>query len=357
MADVLHDDGLDARLGDLSVFSLTTMEDPSTDPTRTTERTVVRGLEIFRAGSFRDSSGVQRDWTIPELWSLADNFHLLKSRQFPNVPVRTDHSQSVLSVVGYIDNITVVSDRLVADVEFTEPEHHAKFNRGTYRARSVEIGKYEDNDGVSHWPVVLGLAFVDIPAVEGLHRGSQAVRCFAYQEETPVPEGPKEPTFTFRIGGQETTDFGKVQAHVTALEDENGTLKNEVQTLTGRNEALETFAKEQTKNTRHNFVSSLAEAKKIAATQIAALQSVVEGMSDEQFEAFQKAYEGAPALGILGDHSAGATSNPEGEPKPGDDELKVVEETIAMHRRAGMTDDEVERTPTYRKYVALTGQK
>lgn len=344
----IHDDSLAGnQLSKLALFSLTTIDEKP----ELGSRRVVRGLEIFRAGTFKDSKGEQRTWTVDDLQDMADNFAKLRSSgTFPNVPVRTDHSASVASLVGYIENVTVVGDRLVADVEFTEPDHFAKFDRGTYRSRSIELGSYEDNTGSKHWPVVLGLAFVDIPAVEGLHRSPVAVATFRYDDKEGVVPDKDDPkaTFTFRLRGQDETDFAKVQAHVAALE-------GEVDGLKARNEALETFAAEQTKSNRHNFVTSLAEAKKIAATQIDALKALVEGMNDEQFEAFTKAYEGAPAISMLGNHAEGV-SNPTGEPAE-NDEAAVLAETIAMHRRAGMSDDELAKTSSYRKLAALNGAK
>lgn len=347
----LHDESLsNGKLRDLAVFAtMTTEAKPDLG-----NRRVVRGLEIFRAGKFKDSRGVQREWEMQDLHIMADNFATLRSSgTFPNVPVRTDHSTSVSSIVGYIEALTVVGDRLVADVEFTEPDHFAKFDRGTYRSRSIEIAKYESNDGNEFWPTVMGLAFVDIPAIEGLHRKSGSVGLFQYAEgekEPVVPEkiDPPQP-FTFRIGGQEETDYGKVQAHLATIEGENAALKT-------RNETLETFAKEQKVAGRHTFVTSLAADKKVAATQLDAMKVLVETMTDEQFEAFVKAYEGAPVMSLLGNHAEG-TSNPAGEPLEELNERQVAEEIVAMHRRANMSEDEIAKTASYRKLTALNGQK
>lgn len=317
--------------------------------------TVVRAVEVFKAGSFKDSMGDERTWTVDQLAMMVSNFNLLRDTdRFPNVPIRRDHSWSMDGVIGWFEGLAVSGDRLVADLEFTEPEDFEKFERGTYRSRSIEIGAYEDNDGVMYWPVVMGLAFVDIPAVEGLHRAAkQRVASYSLQrtKEPTVPDTKpdEQKLFVFSLNGQDTTDYAAVSKHLKKLEGDNETLK-------ARNETLETFAKEQTKANRHNFVTGLAESRRIAATQIDGLKTLVETMSDEQWDGFKAAYENAPKMTLLEDH-AGATgnNNADGEGATGSDEVSILEETIAMHRRAGLSDEQIARTPTHKRLLALKG--
>ena len=130
----------------------------------------VIGLRIFRAGSFADSAGVRRRYTRADLSKMADNYNLLKEKDIlPHVPVREDHTRSIKSVVGYFTAVRVEGNFLVADIEFTEAPAVAKYTSGTYRARSAEVGEYTDNDGNEYSPCILGVAFCDIPAVEGLY--------------------------------------------------------------------------------------------------------------------------------------------------------------------------------------------
>lgn len=297
--------------------------------------------------------GDERTWTVEQLAMMASNFELLRSSdRFPNVPLRRDHSWSIEGVIGYIDGLRVNGSKLIADLEFTEPEDLAKFQRGTYRSRSVEIGAYEDNDGVTYWPVVMGLAFVDIPAVEGLHRAAnRQVASYSLQKiskEPAVPD-PVPETFKFTLGGVETADYAAVAAHMKKIEADNST-------LTARNTQLETFAAEQTKANRHNFVTALAESRKVAATQVDGLKALVESLTDEQWEAFKTSYEHAPAQTLLSNHADGV-SNPQGEtnPDPVAEERELLEETVAMHRRAGLSDEAIARTPTHKRLLALKG--
>ncbi len=320
------------------------------------------------------------------------NFRMLRERGlFPNVPVRADHSWSVNSLVGYFADLRVENNHLVADLEITEPEALERWNRGTYRARSLEVGMYETNDESVFWPVVMGVAFVDIPAVEGLYRqqASPEAHVFAtHMEETLVgtkqpaaPEDPTNPTVqptdpptqpgttteaeskppvvpdpaegrsegaeteqarqpvthggrsatTFRVAGQPVSDFAAVQAHIDALEH---------------------FQRETRDENRRMFVRHLVADHKIAATQGESLTAHALSLDDTQWTAFTAVYENAPSLRLFGEFGNGVT-NPSGEPPSNADEAAVLEETVAMHRRSGMTDEQVKQTPSYSKLEAL----
>ena len=104
---------------------------------------------------------------------MVANFETLRERGLlVDVPVREDHTQTIGNVKGYFTAMRTDGDFLYADIEFTEPDGAEKYNRGTYRGRSIEIGTYETNgaDPEEFAPAVMGLAFVDIGAVEGLYR-------------------------------------------------------------------------------------------------------------------------------------------------------------------------------------------
>lgn len=141
----------------------------------------VKGLRIFKtAKGLKDSRGKARDWSREDLEQMVANFALLREGNIlPNVPVRENHSRDVRQVGGYISGLRVSTAPdgsghffLEADLDFTEPEVQARYERGTYRNRSIEIGAYETNNGEVYFPVVLGLAFCDIPAVEGLYEAA-----------------------------------------------------------------------------------------------------------------------------------------------------------------------------------------
>lgn len=134
---------------------------------------VLRGIRIFKSGTFKDSLGIERTWTDDHLNKMVVNFNTLRRLgAFVDVPVRANHTGDVRDVVGYFSGMYIDPEDhqfLAADIEFTEPDAISKWNRGTFRSRSSEIGMYETNDGTTYFPTVVGLAFVDIGAVEGLH--------------------------------------------------------------------------------------------------------------------------------------------------------------------------------------------
>lgn len=320
---------------------------------------LVRNLPVFRAGTFADSSGSIETWEVADLQEMVDNFTGLKD-VFPNVPVRLDHSRSVQAIVGYLDGLRVDGDLLLADFTFTEPEAANRWERGTYRSRSSEIGYFETNEGEGHWPVFQGFAFVDIPAVEGLYAKSSAPNTNFFTEapmstettevEEPVTETVATTTsntidFTkpleaakFTINGVETSDPAEVQAHI---------------------ERMETFAREQTESARKNFAAKLVEDRKLTAPQEEAMADFALSLNDEQFSKLESVFSAAAVLPILEDHSAGAVTNPEGEPVTTqlDQEIADAEDVVRMHERAGLTEEQVKETSSYQKLEALRAER
>lgn len=360
----------------------------------------IDGLRIFKSGTFKDSMGFQRTWEVEHLEQMIFNYNMLRDRGlFPNVPVRTDHSASIDRVVGYIESLRRDGNFLVADLEITEPDAYDKWKRGTFRSRSLEVGAYETNDESMYWPVVMGLAFVDIPAVEGLHSKNKesdklAMSFSQYMQdehkETSVAEDATNQDKT--DGGEQQTDGGEKQTQTTPptapaqtetqpappapvtpgepqiQEGDNqgegqhraGSFSFRVngQTITDFGavqrhiEALEGFQRESIKTARQDFVKGLATDNKIAATQLDSLTELAVGMSDEQFNAFKVSYESAPQSSLLASHgNTGGGTPPAGS--PADEERQILEEQVAMHRRSGMSEDKLQKTDSYRRLQEL----
>lgn len=343
---------------------------------------IVKDVPVFKAGTFRDSWGDQHTWTAEHLQQMVDNFDLLRLRDiFPDVPVRQDHSSSIDRVMGYFHALRTDGSLLIADLHVTEPTSLDKLARGTYRSRSLEVGMFVANDESAYWPVVFGVAYVDIPAVEGLHSKPNAqISYFSYAAEenpmsgaagtapanatTPVPGvtinlnqpndlAPAKPAVsehaapaapapvapapapgaTFRINGVETTDFAKAQAHI---------------------DTLEAFAKGTVEAGRKNFVSKLAAENKITATQKPDLEAFALGLSDDQYAAWCKTFDGAPAAALLSQHGNATTGGaPAGEIDPKEDRKSVLNETIKMHERAGMKPEQIKKTSAYQELQTL----
>lgn len=351
---------LDAKPGEIRVFSASVTGVDGHRFEKNEDGTVkVFDLEIFKVGTFRDSMGDQATWTQTHLEQMVFHFGLLRDNGvFPNVPFRSDHSYSVDKIVGYIDALRAVNGKLVADITLTEPVAFDKFQRTTYRSRSLELGMYVTNDEEAYYPVVMGCAFVDIPAVEGLHRNGVPVRSYSFvsssttPKELAVPDKKDDATPTphvFRVLGTDVTDYAQVQAFMDALVTENTGLKAQVA-------AADDFAKGVRDTERKAFVAGLAKDGKIAQPQVASLEALAVGLSDEQFSAFKAGYEAAPVLRMLSKHVD--VTNPGGEDdKGGTDRIATLEAIVAQHRMAGMSDTDVQKTASYRELVELKAAK
>lgn len=301
-------------------------------PVVNTEGHLIPGLRVFKTGTFKNSAGEEKTWSRADLEKMVQNFNSLRSGgQLPNVPVRADHSWSIAAVVGYINSLSIGQDDvLLADVELTEPDAVDKWNRKTFRSRSLEVGEYEANDGTKFHPVVLGLAFVDLPAVEGLY--SSANRGERYEhKETGVPETfrPENQPHTFRINGLDSVDPAAVQAHI---------------------DTLETFQRDTVTVTREAFVAKLAAENKITAGQVESFTKHVGSLTPDQYEEFTKAWESAAPSHVLGEHGTQPTPKPNtGAP----DEVTNLKKTVDMHRKSGLSQEDIEKTPTWKRLTAL----
>ena len=363
------------EIGANSLFNITERRDNGT--------ALITGTPIFRTGTFRDSLGIQHTWMPEHLEQMVFHYNLLRGNLvLPNVPFRADHSSSVRNIVGYIQNLKFEGGLLLADWEVVDPEALVQIDNGKYRARSAEVGLYETNDEAFYWPVLMGCAFVDLPAVEGLY--AQADRQFTalYEKEntsvtapatppsntppsttapaappaqppatpsTPATGAPAAPPaatpeatpaaqhgqpagVTLFVNGQATNDVVAVQQHITTLE---------------------TFRSEAVKGAKEAFVKALVSGNKLPAPQLDAQIAFVHTLNDEQYDAFRKSWEGAPASPVFAAHGVTVT-NPGGDAPTGPTEIEQLEDIIAMHRRTGiMTEEQIAKTPTFQKLTAL----
>jgi hypothetical protein len=376
-----------------SVFSTANAVEGLNSYTGVDGKFVVEGMPVFKAGTFKDSMGYQQTWEPEHLEQMVFNFNMLRDRgTLPNVPVRDGHRSFLGSggqVMGWITKLThdQATGRLLADYEITEPDAAAKIQRGTYRARSAEIGMYETNDEATYWPVFMGFAFVDIPAVEGLYNReikdgeyvlfTQHTKENAVPEKQPTPAAPAAPvtepegteppaaaefeappaaeppaaeppaepegsgehaapapgTVTFSVNGQPTNDFAAVQRHITALE---------------------TAATESRDQGRRDYVAGLASGHKITQPQVDGLTTVALGLDDEAFAAFRAAYDAAPKQPVLAAHAGSTSTGTIGATaEESDDEIAVLRETIAQHQRAGVPEAQLSKMPSFIRLQAL----
>lgn len=166
----------------------------------------LRGIDLLKAGTFKGLGIADED-----LDAIVAHFRDLRDRGIFLPPFRLDHSWSVLSVIGWIEDLDVVRRedgtdgqgkaflrgdvRVTGSVDYTPEQIVAAIRSGSLRNRSSELGAYVTNAGVEFPLVLYGCAFVDIPAVEGLApvelsrvRLSRPHELVNLTEGNPVPE-------------------------------------------------------------------------------------------------------------------------------------------------------------------------
>lgn len=371
---------------------------------------VVQGLRIFRTGTFTDFFGNEATWEDHHLDLMVAHFTLLRdSGALPHIPVRIDHGWSMEDVIGYLDSVYRDPEDpqfLAGDIEFTEPEAYERYKRGTYRNRSIEIGPYETNAGATYFPVVRGLAFVDLPAVEGLHSKNKKDGLTSFhvmtdkKEESSVdmndPGWPAAAAYAQWVKDAEYAQW-EVDAkyaqwvvdatYAQALVDQavvtnttNGTqnttshaalqqvgynfrIGNEttqdfarvqahIDGLTQEVTVLRQFRDETQNSVRTEFVAGLADSGAIAAPMAESLTALALTMTPEQFEAFRATYALAPSASLFGRYGDTQPAAPAaGDPQA--QELDTNVEVLRNFRRAGQDVEWIKKTKAYAAVAAV----
>jgi hypothetical protein len=328
----------------------------------------IENMPVFRSGTFRDSTGWQTTWEALHIQEMVRHFtYLIERGIFSDVPVRAGHPSflgmnPIHEVIGYHTALrsekrhSPVHDTefeyLLADYVILDADAAAKINSGLWRNRSSEIGTYVDNSEAEYAPTYMGVAYVDIPAVESLNSFAKNNSQFGIMMEEemsgnslPTPQPPAgtpaapapapapapsgehsaptpQPHFAFTINGSATTDFSAVQAYVNSLESENKTLTE--------------FRANAVKAAREDFVKGLAKDNKIGANQIDEFNKFAASIDDATFAA-------VPA-GT--DPNAGAGQAPETEA------YAKEKGVLRALFRANISKDKIKRTADYATLVS-----
>lgn len=338
---------------------------------------VYSGVPVFRSGTFRDSMGEQNTWEKLHMNQMMDNYnHLINNKVLSGIPVRDGHKSWVSKntpgngkVVGWHTDMAVKDmsspldgkdyTYLLTDYALTEPYAQAAAENGTFRNRSAEIGSYVTNAESEHWPVYLGFAFVDFPAVEGLNfsayagdrpkfyawvgwdnRGANVDPTQTGGNGLPFPTnmlpggqpaGVSANSSSFTIGGQQVTDPAQVQAYITRLE---------------------TFETETRNAARSAFVNSLISTNRVPVTQRDQMIAFASTLNGEQYGAWMLQWTGAGSIPLLGQHASGVT-NPTnaGQTGPVDQAIADAEAIVKMHELNGMALDTLKGLGSYQKLV------
>ena len=201
------------------------------------ERPFMEWCEIFRTGEHTDSSGKKRRWTREDLERMVSTYDPENGIE---APIVIDH-QETGPAYGWVEELKVEGDRLLARFRQVEPTFRKMVNDGLFKKRSICVTK----DGRLEHVAFLGAL---PPAVEGLkeYRFSHSNGCETYifaKEKELDPEKKEENT--------QPKDFDKM---LKAIED-----------LKARCEKLEKEleqSKEQLKKERHEFSSFRQETKR-----------------------------------------------------------------------------------------------
>jgi hypothetical protein len=352
----------------------------------------IENMPVFRSGTFRDSTGWQTTWEALHIQEMVRHFQYLIERGiFEDVPVRAGHPSflgmnPIHEVIGYHTALrsekrhSSVHDTefeyLLADYVILDADAAAKINSGLWRNRSSEIGTYVDNSEAEYAPTYMGVAYVDIPAVESLNSFAKNTTSdfgIMMEEEMsglpkPTPPAPApangpgtapapapaaddnaqfsgaptpQPNFAFSINGTATTDFAAVQAHVTELETAN--------------KALTEFQANTLKTQREDFVKGLAAENKIGADQIDAFNAFAAGLDAAQFTAWSGTFSNAAPQAILQNHGSqtpvGTDANANSGQEPQVEEFARHKGVIRGLHRARISADKIKRTAEYKALV------
>ena len=363
---------------------------------------IERGIKIFRVGTFSDSLGRVKTWTGDDLDTAAANFRTLKDRNIlPNVPVRQDHTQSVKDVVAYLTDLRREGDFLIADWEWVDQDAKHAWTSKKLRNRSAEIGTYVTNDDERFSPVVTGLAFVDIPAVEGLYRIQTNGESMTTDNKTPEEieaekaaevEAEAKAKAEAEAAEKEEADKAaaeeaRIKVEAEAAADEAQRIADEAFVAAGREplgagahrkqtevssfringvtevsdfaavqahiEELEIFRTESIQEGRTSFIDSLAANKIIGGPQAAQFKELAPTMSNDQWAQFTKSWEGVSPSNLFARHDLGDGTSSQGEIDATAERIATLEGIVQNHRYRGATEEQISNMGSYKELTTL----
>lgn len=341
----------------------------------------IEGMPVFRSGTFRDSMGWQNTWESLHMKEMVSHFqHLRDTGIFTDVPVRAGHPSAsifgggnpVMELIGYIKDLRTEThaspidgkeyEYLLADYDILDADAQVKINSGLWRNRSAEIGTYVTNDEAEYAPTFMGVAYVDMPAVEGLNifsKGDANSQYSIMMEESAMPmPTPQPPTgekkdddkgvtppaaqpFAFTINGTQTTDFAAVQAYIAGIETTNTELAN--------------FRTQTLESQRVDFVKGLAGENKIGANQIDEFTEFAKGLTDEQYEKWTATFGKAQPQSLFQNHGSETPAGANPDDKSGQDAqadpLAVPKGVLVALHRANVPVDKIKRSAQYSQVV------
>jgi hypothetical protein len=358
---------------------------------------IQRDVKIFRVGTFTDMFGRERTWTVEDLDKAVENFYALRDLNIvPNVPIREDHTISIKDVVGYFLSVRRVGEFLFGDWEWSSWDAKYKWDEKKYRNRSIEIGQYVTNDGAKYDPVVLGLAFVDFPAVEGLYRiadhgddmttsndntdqaAADAAAAQAAADAATAQAAADQAAAQAAAdaaAAQAAADQAAAQAAADAAAaaaaqaaEPVGAHRANMQPhsfrLNGTDEvsdyakvqehivSLETFRTETIESGRTSFLDGLVKDKVISGPQAEKFRVVVKDMDDATFAAFREGFDGMKPANLFARHDVGGSGGAPGDDARAD-RISVLEGIVANHRARGASPEDIQKMSSFQELQTL----
>lgn len=171
------------------------------------------------------------------------------------------------------------------------------------------------------------------------------------QSQPGAPENPAGETSNSGAAFQpQATASGAFQFKV------NGETTSDPQVVQNRLDFLENAHNESIRAGKKAFVAELAKDNKIMASQIPALENYALGLSDEGYDAWRATWDGAAAMPMF-QKQPGGVSNEDGpqsqSKEDAADRVNVLRDTVAHHKRTGMTNQQIEETGSYKELVSL----
>lgn len=253
---------------------------------------LMKGIEAFKAGTWRGKT-----YTVENLQEMANNFKALKEANLLEPPMKVDHSESARDQIGWIENLYVEGDSLLADVLFTEEDAMEKVKRGTWKKVSAEIySNYkEEANGKNYGMVFRALSIVSIPqlkSIKGIVLNSESI-------EDEVNIGMNEEQLKALLDeklaglGENKVDFSELSTNLldgfkTFYAEEVEAYKEEAKQAKADAKAMAEAVKA---SKIAEEVKTYSEAGKIVPAQEEALTSLLGSFSDEQKEMFSKFME------------------------------------------------------------------
>jgi hypothetical protein len=222
---------------------------------------VIKEAELFSTGKHRGT-----DFTLEDLEELAKNFNAEDE-----IPLQLDHSESARDTVGYLQEATVVGDKLMGKVKIIDEYAKERVAKGLMKKLSVSF-YLKNKDGKRRPHKLREVSLVAFPQLKGAKLFSENGYVSNYEEE----QGGE--TMTFDIEKFKEDMRKEMEDQVKAQYSE---LQDEVKNLREQNQK---FAE----GNIQSQVAKFQEDNKVIPAQADSLGKLLASFSEEQAGLFEE---------------------------------------------------------------------